>query len=425
MSKIAENLRVSSPCTESWEQMKGTDKIRFCSHCSHEVNDISKMTRREVGRLVRNSNGRICIRYIPDPRTGAPVFSDKIYQISRRSGIAAGVLSATLAMSGAAYAQGSAVTLRSDQETQTQISLREKSDKTESAGAQVSGTLTDSLGAVIPGASVKLSGEGFEDEAVTNENGYYHFLNAPAGILKLTFVAGGFTTKTVSVTLNENSAKNLDTTLEVGDWAVMGMMVSVAYEFPIVQAAADDDIETVRQLIYQGADVNAKESNASGSTALHFAVENGNYELVELLLNSGAKVNIRNEEKRTPLLMLEFDTSADLIRLLLNHGAKISATDEEGNNALHRAAENDDPQVIELLLREGIKINSRNKEGETPLMIAAYYEVPETVAALLRAGADVNLRNEKGETALSIAKGEEGEDVEKIVKLLIQYGARD
>lgn len=56
--KLIDAIEVKNPCSESWEDMRGTASIRFCSHCAHSVNNLSGMTRKEAMRLVRRSEGR-------------------------------------------------------------------------------------------------------------------------------------------------------------------------------------------------------------------------------------------------------------------------------------------------------------------------------------------------------------------------------
>src|SRR5690606_11338105 len=55
---------------------------------------------------------------------------------------------------------------------------------------------------------------------------------------------------------------------------------------PVADAAMRDDAETVRALVKQGADVNAAQGD--GMTALHWAAQNGDAELVSMLLYAGA-----------------------------------------------------------------------------------------------------------------------------------------
>jgi hypothetical protein len=56
------DLRISSPCPESWAGMAGNDRVRFCGRCKLNVYNLVAMKRQEVEALVRNTNGRLCGR---------------------------------------------------------------------------------------------------------------------------------------------------------------------------------------------------------------------------------------------------------------------------------------------------------------------------------------------------------------------------
>ena len=58
-----DDLRVASPCTASWDEMLGDDRVRFCSLCSKNVYNISAMTREEATRLIITKEGKICARF--------------------------------------------------------------------------------------------------------------------------------------------------------------------------------------------------------------------------------------------------------------------------------------------------------------------------------------------------------------------------
>jgi len=63
-------LRISSPCPESWDEMPGDDRVRFCDRCSLNVYNLAVMSREEVDALVRNRKGRLCGRlYLRGNRT--------------------------------------------------------------------------------------------------------------------------------------------------------------------------------------------------------------------------------------------------------------------------------------------------------------------------------------------------------------------
>src|SRR5688500_928746 len=108
MSKksFIDQIEVKEPCTQDWETMEGNDTGRFCDHCAKDVNDLSAMTRKKARRLVRNSNGNLCVRYRFDTRTSVRIFAPAVTRLARRSGAAAGVLSASMLLANPIYPQG-------------------------------------------------------------------------------------------------------------------------------------------------------------------------------------------------------------------------------------------------------------------------------------------------------------------------------
>lgn len=76
--------------------------------------------------------------------------------------------------------------------------------------------------------------------------------------------------------------------------------------------------------------------NAGHVLAIGRAVETGQREIVELLLESGkADVNCRSGEKNRPLLTIAaVNRDIDLVELLLRGGANTQARDSEGEAAL-------------------------------------------------------------------------------------------
>ncbi|EKX34971.1 hypothetical protein GUITHDRAFT_42184, partial [Guillardia theta CCMP2712] len=69
--------------------------------------------------------------------------------------------------------------------------------------------------------------------------------------------------------------------------------------FSLCHAAHVGDVDTVRILLRQGANIDEK--NYDGRTVLHIACAEGNYRMVEVLLNHGADKNIKDRWGNTPL----------------------------------------------------------------------------------------------------------------------------
>jgi hypothetical protein len=427
-------IEVKSPCSESWDEMTGNEKVRFCSHCSKSVNNISEMTRKEVMRLVRRSEGRLCVRYEMHPKTHVPVFSTKLSQIARHTGVAAGVLGASLALANGVYAQGEPTRI---------VTVRaELAEKSSGATSKISGYVTDPNGAVIPFAVVSITNIATYEYTAANASaeGFYEFKNLSSGNYKLKFEAGGFEMKEIeNIQIGEASEVRRDAQLgiqqigevvqvggENGDENVQIMgttvgIVSMEYSYErrnaLVAAVMNENIDEVKELISKGAKVNAKEKAFEGMSPLHAAVETGNFEIMQILLAYGAKPNIRDYQKRTPLMMLDEDADTEMARVLLAYGAKINLVDAQKNSVLHHFAEIDDAEMIRLLISHGANPNAKNKAGRTALMIAAENDNELSVAALLETGADANLYDRKKVNALDLSGSE------KIRKLLESYGA--
>ena len=56
-------IKVASPCTESWGAMKGDDQVRFCGSCQQNVYNLSEMSLPEIAALLERKEGRTCVRF--------------------------------------------------------------------------------------------------------------------------------------------------------------------------------------------------------------------------------------------------------------------------------------------------------------------------------------------------------------------------
>src|SRR6266853_2080483 len=57
------HVRVAAPCKADWDQMIGSDRMRFCGQCSLNVYNLSSMTRSEAENLISRNEGRLCVRF--------------------------------------------------------------------------------------------------------------------------------------------------------------------------------------------------------------------------------------------------------------------------------------------------------------------------------------------------------------------------
>jgi len=57
-----DRIGVATPCDAAWDDMKGSDRVRFCGHCKLHVYNLSAMSRSAAAALVREREGRLCVR---------------------------------------------------------------------------------------------------------------------------------------------------------------------------------------------------------------------------------------------------------------------------------------------------------------------------------------------------------------------------
>lgn len=115
-----------------------------------------------------------------------------------------------------------------------------------------------------------------------------------------------------------------------------------------------------------------KSSSADGFTALHFACFFGQPASAQLLIESGAPVDVvaANPMKVMPLHSAASARNLEAARLLLEHGAPPNATQHGGWAPIHAAAQNGDRPMVELLLRHGADPALPGGEGKTAAMLA-------------------------------------------------------
>ena len=203
-------------------------------------------------------------------------------------------------------------------------------------------------------------------------------------------------------------------------------------------AAMHGHCETVVELLTHGANVEAK--NLGHNTALHLAVKSGRrqcvtavvstaanivpcndngytalppglaqegtqmqVQMVRVLIEAGAEVQVENKHGRTPLIYAARCNNPELIEELLKAGANPSACDKYGLTALLEACKYGCIGTARALVASRTGIEARDRDGNTPLLLALRNGYTQLAIELIDAGADVNARNGNGNTALALA----------------------
>lgn len=64
---MALQVRIASPCSEKWEQMKGDERVRFCAQCKLNVFNIRELSETDARALLFKAEGRVCGRVYQRP----------------------------------------------------------------------------------------------------------------------------------------------------------------------------------------------------------------------------------------------------------------------------------------------------------------------------------------------------------------------
>jgi len=196
----------------------------------------------------------------------------------------------------------------------------------------------------------------------------------------------------------------------------------------------------VRHLV-EDKKANINRRNKHGSTPLHIACRQGKLEIVKYLIQKGGKLDIKDNEGRTPLesllyrlrydnfKVIEYLDSLGIVdvdqkhsdcnkgdiketvlhkairlekmdyvkHLVENRKADVNSVDKKLNTPLHVAADRGFFEIVKYLVEQGAEINAKNKHDSTPLLTAldSCYPISLKIARYLESkGADFDVNFE-------------------------------
>ncbi|KAK5106681.1 hypothetical protein LTS08_000802 [Lithohypha guttulata] len=160
------------------------------------------------------------------------------------------------------------------------------------------------------------------------------------------------------------------------------------YNTALVAAASNGHLEVVSLLLDHGADIELKGNHELA--ALIAAARNGKLECVKLLMSRGANVNVVGGLGGTALSMAARDGHTEIVKVLLAAGANIN----DGSFALAGAVQGGHYEVAKLLIDNGADANASGKyyRNHTPLCAAIVSRKPAIVELLLSAGASIDVQ---------------------------------
>jgi ankyrin repeat protein len=109
----------------------------------------------------------------------------------------------------------------------------------------------------------------------------------------------------------------------------------------------------------------------------------------------------------TPLILSVYNNSVEVVDFLLQKGAKTSGQDAAGNTALMGVCFKGYTELAQKLVEAGADVNERNSNGATALTFAATFGHLKIAELLLQNGADMNVPDSRGKTPLDHARIQE------------------
>ncbi|XP_078807258.1 caskin-1 isoform X16 [Oryzias latipes] len=204
----------------------------------------------------------------------------------------------------------------------------------------------------------------------------------------------------------------------------------------LLQAVKTEDLLTVQKLLQRPGKakllgstkkVNVNFQDTDGFSPLHHAALNGNLELISLLLESQAAVDIRDQKGMRPLHYAAWQGKAEPMKMLLKSGSSVNGQSDEGQIPLHLSAQHGHYDVSEMLLQHQSNPCIVDNAGKTPLDLACEFGRVGVVQLLLSSNmCAALLEPKKGDTTdpngmspLHLAAKNGHID---IIRLLIQAG---
>ncbi len=194
----------------------------------------------------------------------------------------------------------------------------------------------------------------------------------------------------------------------------------------LIEAIKENDYDLVSELIYGFDTIEINCRDYEGKTALMYAVEKQNIQIVNLLIENGADVNLCDECGTSALLIACDLGNIEICDILIKKGANKYAEDAIGYNPFMIAITRGFKQICELLIHNGVDVNNTKYLNYTPLMIASMYGKYEICELLIKYGAKANAKMSSGDNALSCAFSYAlvcGKNLINICKYLIDNGA--
>ncbi|XP_055594156.1 putative ankyrin repeat protein RF_0381 [Uranotaenia lowii] len=156
----------------------------------------------------------------------------------------------------------------------------------------------------------------------------------------------------------------------------------------------------------------------NGESLLYQAVRTENLDMIELLLDFGAEVNLGVPGNgQTPVQLAVYNKNLKIVRYLMDHGADLNVVNCIGMNAGHYAVDSNDVNMLRYVLTHGCSTEARDRCHWTLIFRAIFgHASQEVVKYLLDKKCRLKVRDKNQLMPIDYAQLSGQEEVIKLIK---------
>ena len=194
-----------------------------------------------------------------------------------------------------------------------------------------------------------------------------------------------------------------------------------------VSNSVSNSLEPIFNSVSNSLETIVNHKDIRGCFPLFYAIENGNKEMIELLISSGAKSQEIEQGKNLLFYCIDFRKKIEIIQILIDRSDTLSIDLNEeyknGENILHLISYYKDEYIFDLLPPQVvyININKKDDKGRTPLFFAIKPRLSTLpsisfIKNFLEMGALINVKDKKGRLVIDY--------INKYLKIDLEYNLR-
>jgi ankyrin repeat protein len=191
-------------------------------------------------------------------------------------------------------------------------------------------------------------------------------------------------------------------------------------EMHAIHLAAFNGHDSVMRQLLERERIYIDQQDTMEHNALYWASLQGHVQMVQLLLESGANVNIQGRDYGTALQAASASGYEKIVQILVDNSADVNAQRGHYGTALYAASTSGHEKIVQILADNSADVNAQRGHYGTALYAASESGYEKIVQILVDNSADVNAQGRMYGTALQAASAS---GHEKIVQILVDNSA--